>query len=142
MSKIIFMIIFLQIALIAEVNAQDCIIKVRVSGYNEIVGKLSIGLFNDSENFPRKNENNMGVQIEIADTVIEYTFVGLKSGEYALAVYHDENSNGKLDTNFLGIPSEDFVFSNYASGTFGPPSFEDAKFFLMDSVKISLDLNK
>jgi len=41
-------------------------------------------------------------------------------GKYAVSVFHDENSNGKLDTNFLGIPREGVGASNNAKGHFGP----------------------
>jgi small-conductance mechanosensitive channel len=49
-------------------------------------------------------------------------------GTYALAVIHDENMNGKLDTNWLGIPIEGYGFSNGAKGLFGAPSFSAARF--------------
>ncbi len=55
-------------------------------------------------------------------------FRGISPGVYALSAFHDENSNGKLDTNFLGMPVEDYCASRNARGTFGPPSFDDAKF--------------
>lgn len=47
---------------------------------------------------------------------------------YALACFHEENKNGKLDTGLFGIPSEGTVASNQAKGFMGPPSFKDAKF--------------
>ena len=121
---------------------QSATLSVKVSGYDEMVGKLSIGLFSHPEGFPKKSENSMGIDIEILDTVITYRFEKLEIGEYALAIYHDENANGELDRNFLGMPTEDYVFSNYATGTFGPPSFEDAKFQIIDSLSIELLLNK
>ncbi|MCF8413904.1 MAG: DUF2141 domain-containing protein, partial [Melioribacteraceae bacterium] len=52
----------------------------------------------------------------------------LAFGEYAIKCYHDVNENRELDTNFFGIPSEDYGFSNNAPATFGPPSFEQAAF--------------
>lgn len=55
-------------------------------------------------------------------------FKDLPEGEYAVAVYHDANSNGKMDSNVLGIPTEDYGFSNNAMGKFGPPKFDAAKF--------------
>jgi uncharacterized protein (DUF2141 family) len=55
-------------------------------------------------------------------------FNKIKSGVYGLSAFHDENSNGKLDTNFVGMPIEDYGASNNARNPFGPPSFEDAKF--------------
>lgn len=49
-------------------------------------------------------------------------------GTLGISAFHDENSNGKLDTNFVGMPTEDYCASREARGTFGPPSFDDAKF--------------
>ena len=55
-------------------------------------------------------------------------FRGVAPGVYAISAFHDENSNGRLDTNFLGIPTESWCASRDAKGFMGPPSFEDAKF--------------
>ena len=55
-------------------------------------------------------------------------FTDLQKGVYAVAVFHDENDNGKLDTNFLGIPVEGSGASNNAQGWMGPPTFDDARF--------------
>ncbi len=52
----------------------------------------------------------------------------LKPGTYVVALYHDENDNKKLDTNFMHIPKEGYGFSNNAKGSFGPPEFKDAAF--------------
>jgi hypothetical protein len=46
-----------------------------------------------------------------------------------LCGHHGENSNGKLDTNLLGIPTEGYGFSNNATALIGTPSFSDASFF-------------
>jgi uncharacterized protein (DUF2141 family) len=56
------------------------------------------------------------------------TFDALAEGTYAIACFHDENHNGRLDRNFLGVPTEGTVVSNHAKGTLGPPKFDDAKF--------------
>ncbi|HEY6461459.1 MAG TPA: DUF2141 domain-containing protein, partial [Polyangiaceae bacterium] len=52
------------------------------------------------------------------------------AGIYAVACFHDENGNGKLDTGLFGIPSEGTVVSNEAKGFMGAPKFKDAKFSL------------
>jgi len=122
--------------------AQDSWIKVKVTGFEDLKGKASIGLFNSPEGFPKKGGGILFKIIDVEVDSVEHIFTGLGSGEYALAIYHDENSNGEMDRNFLGMPTEDYVFSNYATGSFGPPSFEDAKFMLSDSVSINLDFNK
>ncbi len=69
-----------------------------------------------------------GVKAKVSNKKGVCIFRGLKPGKYAISAYHDENDNGKLDTNFVGIPSEDYVASNDARGTMGPPNFEDAVF--------------
>ena len=64
----------------------------------------------------------------------------LDYGEYAIRVFHDENKNGELDTDFLGIPDEDYGYSNDASGFFGPPSWEKAKFYF-DKPEMTITIN-
>lgn len=53
------------------------------------------------------------------------TFAGLAAGDYAVLAFHDENGNGRLDLNFLGIPREPLGFSNRYRGQ-GPPVFAAA----------------
>ena len=67
-------------------------------------------------------------KLMISEHKTQVSFGGLPPGDYALRVFHDENDNGVIDTNWAGIPSEAFGFSNGAMGRFGPPSFDDAKF--------------
>jgi uncharacterized protein (DUF2141 family) len=55
-------------------------------------------------------------------------FKDVPKGVYGISAFHDENENGKLDTNLLGLPTEDYCASRDARNTFGPPSFADAKF--------------
>lgn len=55
-------------------------------------------------------------------------FRQVAAGTYGISAFHDTNDNGKLDTNFLGIPTEDYCASRDARGVMGPPSFDDAKF--------------
>jgi uncharacterized protein (DUF2141 family) len=55
-------------------------------------------------------------------------FKKIPAGTYGLSAFHDQNNNGKLDTNLLGMPTEDYCASNNARGVLGPPSFNDAKF--------------
>ena len=71
--------------------------------------------------------------------------VDLPPGTYAIALIHDENSNGELDTNALGLPTEAFGFSNQARARFGPPQFERAAFELPAggvTTNISMTRNK
>ncbi len=60
------------------------------------------------------------------------TFDDVPFGSYAVKVFHDENGNGELDANWIGMPREAFGFSNDAMGRFGPPGFDAARFELED----------
>lgn len=63
----------------------------------------------------------------------------LPGGEYALAVYHDENGNGRLDKNFIGIPNEPLGFSN-SYWPKGPPTFTNAAFRLEADESRNIDI--
>ncbi len=67
------------------------------------------------------------------------TYTGLKDGTYAVAMVHDENGNGKLDTNFLGIPSEGIGISNNPR-LFGKPTFQEAKFTVNGKTAITVTI--
>ena len=51
-------------------------------------------------------------------------------GTWAAQAFHDEDRDGKIGTNLLGLPTEGLGFSNDARFRFGPPSFDDAAFRL------------
>ena len=57
---------------------------------------------------------------------LRFVFADLEPGDYAVAAFHDADSDGKLNTNVLGLPTEGFGFSNGAVGFMGPPGFDDA----------------
>ena len=71
-------------------------------------------------------------KVPIREGKANVTFERVPYGTYAVKVFHDENANGELDTNFVGFPKEGFGFSNDAMGQFGPPSFEQAAFSIQD----------
>jgi uncharacterized protein (DUF2141 family) len=93
--------------------------------------------YDAGDQFFRSHEN-----VAIRDGRANVRFEGIPYGTYAVKVFHDENSNGRLDTNLIGFPKEGFGFSNDAMGSFGPPSFEQAAFAIEASrVQISITAN-
>jgi uncharacterized protein (DUF2141 family) len=66
--------------------------------------------------------------------------VNLKPGSYAIAAFHDENNNKKIDKAFTGIPTEKYGFSNNVRGMFGPPALKDQLVDLSKNNKISIRL--
>ena len=100
-------------------------IEVTVTNIKEERGSIRIGLFNNENDFPDKAF--AGKIVKVSSNKAKVIFEGLSPGDYAVSVFHDENENEKLDTNFMGIPKEGFAFGNNAMGTFGPPSFQKAR---------------
>ena len=105
-------------------------LEVQVEGIPNKKGTLFIGLFNSSATFPNYGKQCKGVVVTHEGKSHVYKFKNLPKDTYALAIYHDENKNGKLDKNLFGAPTEAYGFSNNARETFSAPSFEAAKVVL------------
>ena len=75
----------------------------------------------------RKDPNSYSAKVS-AGSAKRLTFKGVKPGRYAIALLHDENSNGKADRALSMIPKEGFGFSRDAKVRMGPPSFKSAAF--------------
>jgi uncharacterized protein (DUF2141 family) len=105
-------------------------IHVQILNIRNSTGTVDCALFEAPEGFPievLRSATNVMV-IKVRHTQARCDFEDIPPGTYALAVIHDENSNGKLDTNWLGIPTEGYGFSNDAKGSLGAPSFSAASF--------------
>jgi uncharacterized protein (DUF2141 family) len=105
-------------------------IHVKVLNIRNSVGTVACALFESPVGFPIEflhYATNIMV-IKIRDTKARFDFLDIPPGTYALAVTHDENTNGKLDTNWLGIPTEGYGFSNDAKALLSAPSFSAASF--------------
>ena len=74
----------------------------------------------------------------IIDNKSSFSVPNLSPGKYAVRYYHDENMNGKMETNLLGKPTEGYGFSNNVIGKFGPPPFEKWIFEVSGDKKIIL----
>jgi uncharacterized protein (DUF2141 family) len=117
-------------------------IKARFHKLHNTNGQLVVMLFSSREGFPVKSAKAFAKKILPAnDPKCEVVFETIPYGSYAVSVFHDENSNGKVDTVFLiGIPKEGVGCSNNPKSSFGPPSFADAKFTL-DSKEVELNID-
>lgn len=136
MTKIIIAIVLF---ISSSVSAQNVNLTVSITGLKSNAGLVKVGLFDSEGKFLKSAFK--GMSSEIKSNAATVTFTDIPKGEYAISVYHDKNKNGKLDTNFMGIPSEDFACSNNAKGFMGPPKHEDAKFELSKDSKIEIKFN-
>jgi uncharacterized protein (DUF2141 family) len=106
-------------------------IRVVAQGLKDNRGKMFCIIFDEAnaKNYPNKPEHaTMKATSAIVDRAATCTFAGVRPGTYAVAVFHDTNDNGHLDTGFMGIPTEPVGASNDAHGSMGPPKFKDAQF--------------
>lgn len=92
-------------------------------------GLVRVCLTLDPTNFPACIDDRDAVTMTIPAAAGHFSFPALPRGDYALAVIHDENGNGRLDT-FAGIPREGYGFSRNPAVRFGPPRFAAARFTL------------
>jgi uncharacterized protein (DUF2141 family) len=110
-------------------------------------GILNLVIYDSKETFETykidKSKPQPGIQKSLIKRVSKgvYTDVfEIPPGTYAISLFIDSNGNEEFDTNFLGLPTEQYGFSNNAMGRFGPPQFEPASFILDGYRKIIIDL--
>ncbi len=99
---------------------------VTFTGLNSDKGELLVSLYNSEEGFLK--ESFKGEKATVENGTVTIIFKDIPEGTYAISSFHDENSNEKMGKNMLGIPTEDYGFSNNAKGRFGPAKWVDAKF--------------
>lgn len=102
-------------------------LKITVDGLKKQQGQICFSVFARSKGFPSKKASSLrNGCIKVAENSVELNFKNLKAGNYAVAVFHDVNSDGALNRNFVGIPTEGFGFTNNPKILNGPPKFNDS----------------
>jgi uncharacterized protein (DUF2141 family) len=106
---------------------------IKVVGARNAKGKIGVALFQDASGFPDRPSNavrQQAVEIDSNTLTAQVVFSDVPQGIYAVSVFHDENLNGKLDKNFVGIPKEGYGASNNPEKKRRAPTFDEAKFSL------------
>jgi len=115
-------------------------IVVTVDGLHSDKGNLYVALFARAEGFPDGDLAAQHLKVKAAREPITVTFEA-PPGRYAVGAYHDENGNGKLDTNFIGYPIEGYALSNGVRAVLSRPRFADAAFAVGDGeTKVTLHI--
>jgi uncharacterized protein (DUF2141 family) len=102
-------------------------------------GLLTTGIF-EKGNFPKMGKHLFGISKEVQGSTMQIIFEDVPEGQYAVAVFQDEDRNKKLNTNFIGYPLEPMGFSNNAKIKFGPPSFDEAKVSVQNEQVLNLSI--
>ena len=112
----------------------------KVTGLRSAKGQVKIAVFNSSEKWLGEQPIYSST-INVDSQTVTWRINDVPYGDYGVAVFHDENSNGRMDKNVLGIPLEPYGFSNNVKITFGPPKWEDAKFTVKGSTaEVSIEV--
>ena len=141
-------VLFISLVLLVVTNTISQTFKLNIEIENiEQKGTIYLAIYDNSTSFDQDNQNkninkNRWVK-SIVEVVNKNNFtknVELKKGVYAISLFVDSNDNKIIDKNFLGIPTEQYGFSNNATGFLGSPSFKDASFNLVDDLNIKISL--
>ena len=105
-------------------------------------GMIRVLIFSGATGFPDQvGKAVKSFSLPPKNQQVAFTITDLVPGTYALAVIHDQDSNGKLSSNAVGYPIEKFGFSNNPKVYFSPPSFEKASFVLGKTpIKVTISL--
>jgi uncharacterized protein (DUF2141 family) len=103
-------------------------------------GSVICRIFSGPDGFPGKATYLAQSSGPPGKSTATCTFPGVAPGTYAVALFHDENGNGKLDTNVLGIPIEGVGVSNNKRPVLGPPKWDDAKFEVAGDTTLAINL--
>ncbi|MDB5281536.1 MAG: hypothetical protein JWO06_611 [Bacteroidota bacterium] len=112
-----------------------------VSNLETHTAPIIVGVYGPDNNFPGEQDQLKVYTFRPNGEVLNAQITDLPYGEYAMAIYQDVNENGKIDKNWVGIPTEPYGFSNNVIPHFKAPSFEDCKFdYNSDSPPVEITL--
>jgi uncharacterized protein (DUF2141 family) len=132
LTKLSTTTLFGLIATTMTVSATD--VTVNITNIEELKGSLYVQIFDSEKGFDKNGKPVDTSEVKVTANNHKILFKDLKAGTYAVKLFHDENENGEMDSNFIGIPKEGYGFSNNG-GAFGPSSFEDAAFAVTEVKK-------
>ena len=116
--------------LLVSASVQQPTLTVHVNGLHNQRGVVQLALFRNAEGYPQHVELATVTRTVAPADAAYIVFEDLEPGTWALAVLHDENENGRLDTTMFGVPIEGIGASRDATRRMGEPRFEDARFEL------------
>lgn len=130
--------LFLGIALIPLCLFSQNTITVHIHNVGSKLGTINVAVYGSDDTFLSLDNAIKGISAPAHKGEVTLKIEDLRPGEYALAVYHDENGNGKLDTNWMGIPKEKVAFSKGKMHTFGPPKYSECTFAITSDYEIDI----
>lgn len=103
-------------------------------------GTIQIAVFNTASSFPKVGGEYKLMQYTVSEGQSRFKIKDLPNGEYAIAIHHDENSDGKMNTNMIGIPKEGYGFSKNYKPKLSAPKFSDCAIIIDRDQKMTVNL--
>lgn len=122
-----------------SLNAYAHELVLKVDKITNIKGVMMIALYNSEDSYNKDKNAFSGQKIAVTQNTLTVNFGDVPTGDYAIKLYQDENENGVIDKNIVGIPTEAYGFSNNG-GAMGQPSFAEAKFSVTDKTTTNIHL--
>ena len=121
--------------------SQAAEIVVRVSGLSDPLGQVGCSLFAGTAGFPMDNTSARNLWLPADAKGVTCRFNDVPEGTYAVSVGHDLNGNKRVDTNFIGLPTEQWGVSNNARPPLRAPRFDEASFKVAaDAKDVGIDI--
>jgi len=134
-------LIYLYFAICGQmIYAQTFDLTISIPNLKSRAGELQIGIYNNKETFPHVDEQYKVIYLDLKDFSGVFTIQDLPKGQYAVALFHDENADKICNTNFLGVPREGYGFSNNIRPFVSAPSFSDCSINLNQNISLSISL--
>ncbi len=129
MKKILVALIFIANFVVSTKLLAQNTLTVEVSNLKNNNGTIMIALFKGKNGFPRDEAKAIRkAKVTIKNKKATILFTDLPLGDYAFALFHDENKNNQMDSNILGIPKEGYGFSTNFKPKMSAPDFDEASF--------------
>jgi uncharacterized protein (DUF2141 family) len=122
--------------------SQAAELTLRISNIPDGGGQLMIQVLGSQAAFDGDEPASASLVLPATAPAIDVSTTALRPGTYGVRVMHDQNGNGEMDSNLVGMPTEPWGFSNNASGSFGPPKWQGVRFELDGDLTQEIRLNQ
>ncbi len=138
LRRYLFVALFMSITEVVmmspQASARNGNLTVMVDGFRNKNGQVCASLYSRSNGFPMQQDRADSIKcVRVNKMTNGIKFDNLAPGSYAVAIFHDANLDGKLNTGLFGIPSEGLGCSRNPKGGVGAPSFQDAAILVVGS---------
>jgi len=113
---------------------------VSVSQARNDSGRVRCGLFDRADGWRDEEQALRAVDAAVVSGKATCDFGSVPAGEYAIAVFHAEQGEPRVEYGFLGKPRQGVGFSNNPSITFGAPGFDTAKVSVGDDDDLNVEV--